>query len=183
MLEKMYLSGQVGLELTPQGTLVERIRAAGAGIPGFYTPTGLGTPVQFGDVPMRYDTVGKVSWGSVMRRVLRAFKAVAFPKAREVRQFNGRSYVLEEAIKGDVAFIRAWKVDEAGNAIFRYTANNFSSAMARSAAVTIVEVCNLLHLVADSHLAGGGDCPGGPLGSKRGSSPRDIRRSRGQSYN
>jgi 3-oxoacid CoA-transferase len=63
-----------------------------------------------------------------------------YPKPRETREFNGREFVLEEAIKGDIALIRAWKVDEAGNTIFRYTANNFSSAMARSAKITIVEV-------------------------------------------
>lgn len=64
MLERMYLTGQIELELTPQGTLAERIRAAGAGIPGFYTPTGFGTPVHFGDVPMRNDAEGKVDHGS-----------------------------------------------------------------------------------------------------------------------
>jgi 3-oxoacid CoA-transferase len=65
---------------------------------------------------------------------------VAYPKPRETRQFGGKDYILEEAINGDVALVRAWKVDEAGNAVFRYTAHNFSSAMARSAKVTIVEV-------------------------------------------
>ncbi|GFZ46537.1 hypothetical protein JCM24511_04784 [Saitozyma sp. JCM 24511] len=124
ILEKAYLTGQIELELTPQGTLCERMRAAGAGIPAFYTPTGFGTPVQFGDVPMRNDKDGK---------------AVAYPKPRESRQFGGKNYILEEAIKGDVALVRAWKVDEAGNAVFRYTAHNFSSAMARSAKITIVE--------------------------------------------
>jgi 3-oxoacid CoA-transferase len=121
----MYLTGEVALELTPQGTIAERCRAAGAGVPAFYTPTGYNTPVQFGTIPMRYNADGEV---------------VEYPKPRETRNFGGREYILEESIKGDIALIRAWKVDEAGNAIFRYTANNFSSAMARSAKITIVEV-------------------------------------------
>lgn len=128
VLEKMYLTGEIELELTPQGTLAERMRAAGAGIPAFYTPTGYNTPVQHATVAAKHDANGK---------------EVAFPKPRETRNFGGREYILEEAIKGDVALIRAWKVDEAGNAIFRYTANNFSSAMARSAKTTIVEVSDV----------------------------------------
>lgn len=67
-------------------------------------------------------------------------QAVKYPSKREVREFNGKQYLMEEAIKGDVAFIRAWKVDEAGNVVFRYAAHNFSAAMARSARMTIVEV-------------------------------------------
>ncbi|TXT06169.1 hypothetical protein VHUM_03642 [Vanrija humicola] len=126
VLEKLYLTGKIDLELTPQGTLAERMRAAGAGIPAFYTPTGAGTPVQFGSVAMRNDAEGKR-------------QPAVYPKPRETRDFNGRQYVLEESIYGDVAFIRAWKVDEAGNVVFRYTANNFSTAMAKSAKVTIVE--------------------------------------------
>lgn len=124
LLEGMYLTGGIDLELTPQGTLAERMRAAGAGIPAFYTPTGFDTPVQHASVPMRHDKDGN---------------PVAYPDKREVREFGGRSYILEEAIKGDIALIRAWKVDEAGNIIFRYTANNFSAAMAKSAKITIVE--------------------------------------------
>lgn len=121
----MYLTGEIELELTPQGTLAEKMRAAGAGIPAFYTPTGFGTPVQHASVPKTYTADGKPD---------------QYPTPRETRVFNGREYVLEESIKGDVALIRAWKVDEAGNTVFRYTANNFSSAMAKSAVMTIVEV-------------------------------------------
>ncbi|KAJ9116381.1 hypothetical protein QFC22_004822 [Naganishia vaughanmartiniae] len=124
LFESKYLKGEIDLELTPQGTLAERIRAAGAGIPAFYTPTGFGTPVQDGSVAMRNGPDGK---------------GVVYPPKRETREFNGKQYLLEQAIKGDVAFIRAWKVDEAGNAIFRYAAHNFSGAMARSARLTIVE--------------------------------------------
>jgi 3-oxoacid CoA-transferase len=102
--EGLYLTGKIDLELTPQGTLAERIRAAGAGIPAFYTATGYQTPVHDGSVAMRNGPDGK---------------AVAYPKPRETREFNGRHYIMEEAIKGDVAFIRAWKADEAGNVIFR----------------------------------------------------------------
>ncbi|TXT13271.1 hypothetical protein VHUM_00638 [Vanrija humicola] len=126
LLETMYLTGQIDLELTPQGTLAERLRAAGAGVPAFYTPTGVGTPVQFASVPLRNTEDGEL-------------QPQLFPPKRETRTFNGREYVLEEAIQGDVAFIRAWKADEAGNVVFRYTANNFSTAMAKSAKVTIVE--------------------------------------------
>lgn len=124
-LEQMYMHGEIELELTPQGTLAERMRAAGAGIPAFYTPTGNNTPVQQGTIPSKHDKDGK---------------PLEYPKPREQRTFRGREYVLEESIYGDVAFIRAWKVDEAGNCIFRYTANNFATAMAKSAKITIVEV-------------------------------------------
>lgn len=120
----MYLTGKVDVELTPQGTLAERIRAAGAGIPAFFTATGLDTPVQHATVAMRNDSEGK---------------PIAYPSKREVHEFDGKRYLLERAIKGDVAFIRAWKADEAGNVIFRYAAHNFSGAMARSAKLTIVE--------------------------------------------
>lgn len=119
------MHGEIELELTPQGTLAERMRAAGAGIPAFYTPTGNNTPVQQGTIPTKHDKDGK---------------PLVYPKPREQRVFNGREYCLEESIYGDVALIRAWKVDEAGNAIFRYTANNFATAMAKSAKITIVEV-------------------------------------------
>lgn len=100
----MYLNGEIAVELTPQGTLAERIRAAGAGIPAFYTATGYGTPVEHATVALRNGPDGK---------------PIEFPKQREVREFDGKKYVLEEAIKGDVAIIRAWKADEAGNLIFR----------------------------------------------------------------
>jgi 3-oxoacid CoA-transferase len=104
--ETMYLKGEISLELVPQGTLAERIRAHGAGIPGFYTPTGANTPLEEGTIPARYNPDGSVAIS-------------ALPK--ETKEFNnGRKYVLERAIEGDVAFIRAWKVDEVGNCVFRY---------------------------------------------------------------
>ncbi|KAG8886059.1 hypothetical protein FRB97_007935 [Tulasnella sp. 331] len=124
--ESQYMQGKVSIELTPQGTLAERIRAAGAGIPAFFTPTGYGTAVQTGDLPVKYreGTEGEVEM---------------YAKKKEVREFNGRSYIMEEAIHGDYAIIRVWKADEYGNCVFRYTQHNFSGAMARSARVTIVE--------------------------------------------
>ncbi|BGP17140.1 hypothetical protein JCM10213_005236 [Rhodosporidiobolus nylandii] len=123
--ESLYLNGQISLELTPQGTLAERCRAGGAGIPAFYTPSGYGTAVQTGEIPIKYKEGGK---------------EVDIPgQAREVREFNGKGYIMEEAIKGDYAFIKVWKADEYGNCVFRYAAQNFSGAMARSAKVTIVE--------------------------------------------
>lgn len=103
--ESLYLNGQISLELTPQGSLAERCRAGGAGIPAFYTPSGFGTAVQTGEIPIRYKEGGK---------------EVDIPgKAREVREFNGKGYLMEEAIKGDYALIKVWKADEYGNCIFR----------------------------------------------------------------
>ncbi|GAA6052069.1 hypothetical protein JCM3770_006613, partial [Rhodotorula araucariae] len=123
--ESLYLNGEISLELTPQGTLAERCRAGGAGIPAFFTPSGYGTAVQTGEIPIRYKQGGK---------------EVEIPgKAREVREFNGKGYIMEEAIKGDYALIKVWKADEYGNCVFRYAAQNFSGAMARSAKMTIVE--------------------------------------------
>jgi 3-oxoacid CoA-transferase len=105
--EAQYLNGQISLELVPQGTLVERLRAHAAGIPAFYTPTGAFTAVEEGTIPIRYNP-GGMSMG------------VAIPGIKkERRDFAGRSYLLEPALAGDVAFIRAWKVDEVGNCVFR----------------------------------------------------------------
>jgi 3-oxoacid CoA-transferase len=124
VFEQMYLSGQIELELTPQGTLAERCRAGGAGIPAFYTPAAFGTVVQTGELPLRHDDKGGVAaWG----------------EPRDVRVFSGKSFVLEEAIRGDFAFVKAWKADRLGNVQFRYAANNFNGAMARNARVTVVE--------------------------------------------
>jgi 3-oxoacid CoA-transferase len=94
------------MELVPQGTLVERLRAHAAGIPAFYTPTGASTAVEEGSIPIRYGEGGK---------------GVAIPGIKkEAREFGGRRYVMEPALPGDVAFIKAWKVDEAGNCVFRW---------------------------------------------------------------
>ncbi|TDL24740.1 3-oxoacid CoA-transferase [Rickenella mellea] len=125
--ESLYLKGGIGLELVPQGTLVERLRAHAAGIPAFFTPTGASTAVETGSIPIRYNEGGMEA-------------GVAIPgNAKETKEFAGRKYVLEPALAGDVAFVRAWKVDEIGNVVFRYTQNNFNSVMAKNAALTIVE--------------------------------------------
>ena len=109
--EKQFLSGELELEFNPQGTLAERIRAGGAGIPAFYTRTGVGTVVAEG---------------------------------KETRQFGGETYVMETALKADLAIIKAWKGDTAGNLIFRKTARNFNPMMAMAGKVTVAEVEELL---------------------------------------
>jgi 3-oxoacid CoA-transferase subunit A len=109
--EKLYLSGELEVELVPQGTLAERIRAGGSGIGGFYTPTGYGTPVAEG---------------------------------KEVREIDGRMYVLERPLVADFAIVKAYKGDRHGNLVFRHTANNFNQVMATAAKITIAEVEHLV---------------------------------------
>lgn len=128
-LEKKYLTGEIGIELCPQGTLAERIRAGGAGIPAFYTPTGAHSLLQTGDIPVRLDASGKV---------------LERGNARESREFGGKTYLMEKALTGDVAILRAWKVDEAGNCVFRYTTKAFGPIMAKAATLTIVEAENIV---------------------------------------
>jgi len=113
LLEEMVLKGTVQLDLVPQGTFSERIRAAGAGIPAFFTPTGVGTVVAEG---------------------------------KETREFDGRLYVMERALKADFAFVKAWKGDEWGNLVYRKTARNFNPMMATAAQVTIAEVERLVEV-------------------------------------
>jgi 3-oxoacid CoA-transferase len=124
LFEQQYLKGEIELELTPQGTLAERCRAGGAGIPAFYTPAAVGTIVQTGELPLKHKADGSV-------------EQFSYPK--DVKVFNGKSYIMEEAIRGDYAFIKAYKADRLGNLQFRYAANNFNGAMARNARLTIVE--------------------------------------------
>ncbi|KDN44915.1 3-oxoacid CoA-transferase [Tilletiaria anomala UBC 951] len=128
--EQQFLSGQVSLQLTPQGSLVEKCRAGAFGIPAFYTPTGYGTAVQTGELPVRYekntDETAKP-------------KIIEMSKPKEVREFNGRGYILEESIFADVAIVHAWKADEMGNCVFRYAAGNFGPAFAKNAKLTIIE--------------------------------------------
>jgi 3-oxoacid CoA-transferase/3-oxoacid CoA-transferase subunit A len=123
--ERQYLSGELEVELCPQGTLAERLRAGGAGIPAFYTPTGAGTAVSEGGLPLKYDGSGNVEKAS--------------PK-KETCEFDGRLYVLERAITGDFAIVKAWKGDRFGNLVYRHTAMNFNPMMASAAKVTIAEV-------------------------------------------
>jgi 3-oxoacid CoA-transferase subunit A len=107
LFERLVLSGELQVELNPQGTLAERLRAGGAGIPAFYTPTGYGTMVAEG---------------------------------KETREFDGRNYVLERALRGDFAFIKAWRGDRWGNLMFRKTARNFNPMMATAADYVVAEV-------------------------------------------
>ena len=107
LFEKQVLDGELEVELTPQGTLAEKMRAGGAGIPAFYTATGYGTPIG---------------------------------KGKEVRAFNGRKYIMEEAITGDFAIVKGWKADRYGNVIYRNTAQNFNPMAATAGKITIVEV-------------------------------------------
>lgn len=109
-LEQQYYSGDISIELCPQGTLAERIRCGGAGIPAFYTPTGVNTHIETGEIPVR---LGPAKDGSKELVVLE------YGKKRETREFNGKKYNMEHAIEGDVGILRAWKVDEAGNCRFR----------------------------------------------------------------
>ena len=129
--ERQYLSGELEVELSPQGTLAERLRAGGAGIPAFYTATGAGTAISDGGLPFRYAADGSV--------------AKLSPK-KETRQFEGRTFVLEHAITGDFALVKAWKGDRFGNLVYRHTAMNFNPMMATAAKVTIAEVEELVEV-------------------------------------
>lgn len=148
-LEQKYLSGNIAIELCPQGTLAERIRSAGAGIPAFYTPTGVSTALQTGDIPIRL--------GPLVKGVQKA-AVLEHGRPRETRIFNGKTYVMETALPGDVAILRAWKVDEAGNCQFRYTTKAFGLIMAKAAKVAIVEAENIVPVGSidpnDIHLPG-----------------------------
>jgi 3-oxoacid CoA-transferase subunit A len=127
--ERQYLSGELEVELTPQGTLAERLRAGGAGIAAFYTPTGAGTAIADGGLPFKYASDGAV--------------AKVSPK-KESRDFDGRTYVLEHGITGDFAIVKAWRGDRFGNLVYRRTAMNFNPMMATAAKVTIAEVEELV---------------------------------------
>ncbi|KAJ3095717.1 Succinyl-CoA:3-ketoacid coenzyme A transferase 1, mitochondrial [Phlyctochytrium planicorne] len=127
--ERQYLHGELEVELIPQGTLAERLRAGGAGIPAFFTATAAGTSVQTGGIPIKYNpAAGKGKEPSILS------------EPREVRTFNGRSYVMEQAITGDFALIKAWKADELGNLVFRRTGFNFNVPAAKAGKITIAEV-------------------------------------------
>nr|CAD2169927.1 unnamed protein product [Meloidogyne enterolobii] len=130
---RKYLAGELELEFTPQGTLSERIRAGGAGIPAFYTPTGYGTLIQTGGAPIKYSSTekGKVELAS---------------GSKETRTFNGINYVLENAIRGDFSLIKAWKADKLGNLVFKGTAANFNIPMSKASKCTIVEVEELVEV-------------------------------------
>ncbi len=129
--ERQYLSGELEVELTPQGTLAERLRAGGAGIPAFYTPTGVGTVISEGGLPLKYGPDGK---------------PIKVSEKKEVRTIDGREYVLERAITGDFAIVKAWKGDRYGNLVYRHTAMNFNPMMAAAGRVTVAEVEELVEV-------------------------------------
>ena len=126
---RQYLAGELEVELTPQGTLAERMRAGGAGIPAFYTPAGVGTQVAEGGLPWRYDSTGAV--------------ALASP-AKETREFGARTYVLEESIVADFALVHAMVGDTHGNLVFDKTAMNFNPLAAMAGRITVAEVETLV---------------------------------------
>ena len=111
--ERQYLNGELEVELTPQGTLAEKLRAGGAGIPAFFTQTGVGTPIAEG---------------------------------KEVRQFNGKDYLLETSLTADIALVKAWKADKAGNLIFRKTAQNFNPVCAMAGKIAVAEVEEIVEI-------------------------------------
>ncbi len=127
--ERQYLSGELEVELVPQGTLAERLRAGGCGIPAFYTPAGNGTMIADGGLPWKYAPDGSI--------------ALASPK-KETRAFDGRDYVLEEGIVCDFALVRASVADTTGNLIFHTATRNFNPLCAMAGRITIAEVEELV---------------------------------------
>ena len=127
--ERQFLTGELEVELVPQGSLAERLRAGGAGIPAFYTPAGVGTQVADGGLPWRYDGAGGV--------------ALASPP-KEVREFGGRQYVLEPAIVTDFALVHAVRGDRHGNLVYDKSAANFNPLCASAGRITIAEVEELV---------------------------------------
>ena len=113
IFEQQFINGEIEVELTPQGTLAERIRAGGAGIPAFYTPTGVGTPIAEG---------------------------------KETRYIDGKEYLLEKAIVGDFALVKAWKADKLGNLVYRKTSRNFNPIAATAGKITIAEVEEIVEI-------------------------------------
>jgi len=127
--ERQFLGGELEVELTPQGTLAERLRAGGAGIPAFYTPAGVGTQVADGGLPRRYDGSGGIALAS---------------DPKEVREFDGRTYVLEHAIVTDFALVHARYGDRHGNLVYEKSAANFNPLCASAGRITIAEVEELV---------------------------------------
>ena len=130
---RQYLSGELEVELTPQGTLAERMRAGGSGIPAFFTATGVGTQVAEGGLPWKYDTEGNVVVASPAKQT-QVFETADGPK----------EFVLEHAIVADFGLVRAWKGDRHGNLVFRDSARNFNPLAAMCGRVTIAEVEELV---------------------------------------
>lgn len=126
---RQFLAGELEVELTPQGTLAERMRAGGAGIPAFYTPAGVGTQVSEGGLPQRYDPDGSIAIAS---------------EPKEVRNFDGDDYVMERAITADYALVHAAKGDRYGNLVYHAAAMNFNPLAAMSGKITIAQVEELV---------------------------------------
>ena len=120
---RQYLEGELTVEFTPQGTLAERMRAGGAGVPAFYTKAGVGTPLANGEIPVRYNPDGTIA---------------EYSTPKEIREFGGEQYVLEEALTPDFAFVHAHTADRYGNLVFNKTARNFNPDVAACGKVTIV---------------------------------------------
>jgi 3-oxoacid CoA-transferase subunit A len=127
--ERQFLAGELEVELVPQGTLAERLRAGGAGIPAFYTPAGVGTQVAEGGLPLQYDGTGGIAEAS---------------PAKEVREFDGATYVLERGIRTDFALVHARYGDRHGNLVYEKSAQNFNPLCAAAGRVTIAEVEELV---------------------------------------
>jgi len=127
--ERQFLGGELEVELVPQGTLAERLRAGGAGIPAFFTPGGVGTQVADGGLPLRYDGSGGIAIAS---------------EPKEVREFDGQPYVLERAIRTDFALVHARYGDRHGNLVYEKSAANFNPLCAAAGRITIAEVEVLL---------------------------------------
>jgi 3-oxoacid CoA-transferase subunit A len=130
-LQRNFIEGRVEIELTPQGTLAERLRAGGHGIAAFFTPTGVGTFVESGGLPQRYAPDGTIALTS---------------EAKEVRDFDGRRCLLETALRPDFALVHAWRADRVGNLVFRKSARNFNPVMAMAARVTVAQVEELVEV-------------------------------------
>ena len=124
--ERQYLGGELEVELVPQGTLAEKIRCGGSGIPAFFTPTGYATIIQEGGFPIKYAADKKT--------------VEIFSEKKEVKSFNGKNYVMEESITGDFALIKGYKADTKGNLIFNKTARNFNQDVATAGKITVAEV-------------------------------------------
>lgn len=131
-LQKQYFNGEIEVHLMPQGNMAEKIRAGGSGIPAFYSPTGIGTDLEYGTMAVKYSRDGKT--------------VLKHSQPRESRFFNGKKFLLEEAITGDFAFVKCWKADKAGNLVFKKTARNFNPDIATAAKIVIAEAEEIVEI-------------------------------------
>jgi 3-oxoacid CoA-transferase len=145
--EMLYLTGQLEVELTPQGTLAERLRAGGAGIPAFYTPTGGGTIIQDGGFAIKYKqlTPEQIELNKD-KKTKQPLEVEIASEKKESRTFNGKEYVMEKGIVADFSVVKAWKGDTHGNLVFRSTARNFNPECAKAGKICIAEVEELVEL-------------------------------------